>query len=219
LPAGRPSRLAGPALGIGAALVIFLTGPLLLFHPLYVGSAQEQFGVAESLGIPPSDVERLTGSILRDIFTGGSFEASLDGTEPFLNASERSHMTDVSGLARTLAAIDILALALAIWAAWALRRDRHRRGRALVIAASTVGVLAILASVAATVAFEPLFIAFHGLFFAAGTWSFPPGSHLTGLFPEALFSEAAILAGALILVSAGAVALVGFLGLRRPDRC
>jgi uncharacterized membrane protein len=184
-----------------------------------VGAAQDQFGVAESLGITPNQVEQLTGSILWDIVSGGSFEAALDGTGPFLNANERSHMTDVSGLARTLAAIDALALALTIWAAWGLRADRRRRGRALVIAASTVGVLAVVASVTAVVAFEPLFIAFHGVFFAAGTWSFPPGSHLTGLFPEALFSEAAVLAGALILVSAAAVGLAGFLQMRDRDRC
>ena len=56
------------------------------------------------------------------------------------------------------------------------------------------------------VAFEAAFAAFHGLFFAAGTWQFPPGSHLITLFPEPFWFELALIAGATIVVSAVAVA-------------
>ena len=80
----------------------------------------------------------------------------------------------------------------------------------MMIAASTIGLLAVLLGVGSVLFFEPLFVAFHGVFFAAGTWSFPPGSHLTSLFPEALFSDAAVLAGFLVLLSAGLVAWLGW---------
>ena len=206
--AGR-SRAAGPLLGVGAALVILLTGPLLLFHPWPVGALQDRHGVAELLDLPDSEVGRLTDAILWDVFIGGDFGVELDG-EPFLNADERSHMTDVSDLVRTLLLVEVVAVGAALIAGRALRTQRQRRGRALVIAASALGLVAVLLGVGSLLSFEPLFMAFHGVFFAAGTWSFPPGSHLTSLFPEALFSDAAVLAGALVLLSAGLVAWLGW---------
>lgn len=199
-------------------MVILLTGPLLLFHPWPVGALQERHGVAESLTLPEAEVERLTDAILWDVVTRGDFGVELDG-EPFLNADERSHMTDVANLVRTLLLIDGIALAAALLAGRALRADRPRRGRALVVSASAIGLLAVLVGLGSVLFFEPLFVAFHGLFFADGTWSFPPGSNLTTLFPETLFADAAVLAGGLVLVSAALVAGLGWRDLRAASRC
>jgi integral membrane protein (TIGR01906 family) len=183
-----------------------------------VGLLQERHDVAQALALPDSEVERLTDAILWDVFRGGDFSVELDG-KPFLNADERSHMTDVSNLARTLVLVEVAGLLAAVLAARALRKQRDRRGRALVASALVIGLLAVLVGVGSILFFEPLFVAFHGLFFAAGTWSFPPGSNLTTLFPEALFSDAAVLAGVLVLLSAGLVAWLGWRDLRVTDRC
>lgn len=201
---------------LATALAITLTGPLLLFDPVVVSVEQGRHGVPESLSTSGDEVARITNSMLGDLFFDGSFEVSLDGREPFLDAAERSHMRDVGRLVRTLALLEIASLVVAILLGWWLRRERDLRGRLLLAAAATVGVVAILLGVFFAVAFDAAFTAFHGLFFEPGSWQFPPGSHLITLFPEPFWFELALLAGVTIVIGAVLVALLGRRDLTTP---
>ena len=203
------------AFGVGAALLILLTGPLLLFNPWFVGFEQGRHDVPALLGTTQDEVDRVTSSMLADLFGGGDFGASLDGSQPVLDASERSHMADVGWLARVLAAIDLLAIAVVLVAGWRLRGERPRRGSLLLTAARGIGVAALIGGILFAVAFDAAFAAFHALFFAAGTWQFGPDSNLLRLFPEPFWYEVALLAGAAILLAAALVALLGWLDVRR----
>lgn len=165
--------------------------------------------MAGALGTTQPEVERVTSSYLRDIYLDGPFTASLDGSAPLLDDDERSHMTDVSRLVRLLAGIAIAAaIVAAVTGAW-LRREPARQGRVMLIAAGAVGAVALLLAGTFAVAFEPAFLAFHEVFFPPGTYLFEQGSRLITLFPEPFWFDAALAAGAAIIVVALAVTVIG----------
>jgi hypothetical protein len=197
------------AFTVAAALAITLSGPLILFNPWFVGWEQGRHGVPSLLGTDQPTVDRLTGSMLGDLFTNGTFGASLDGERPVLDASERSHMADVGGLVRGLLILDLLAIGALVLAGRRLRGEPARRGRLLLGGAAMVGAAAILAALVFAVAFDVAFAAFHGLFFAAGTWQFGADSNLLRLFPQPLWFEMSLVAGAVIALSAFGGALLG----------
>jgi len=197
---------------VSLALVVTLVGPLLLFNPLLTSALQTRHGVADAFETTQAEIERVTSAYLVDIYLDGSFDASLDGDAPLLDEDERSHMTDVSRLVRLLAGIAVVALVVAgVTGTW-LRREPHRQGRIMLIAAGGVGAVALLLAGVFAVAFEPAFLAFHELFFPPGTYLFEEGSELITLFPEPFWFDAALIAGATIIL----VALVAtVIGLRR----
>jgi uncharacterized membrane protein len=118
-------------------------------------------------------------------------------------------MTDVSRLVRLLAGILVLALVVAgVTGAW-MRHERRRQGRIMLLAAGAIGAVAVVLAVVFAVAFEPAFLAFHELFFPPGTYLFATGSELIVLFPEPFWFDAALLAGAAIVLVAVAVSLIG----------
>ncbi len=192
----------GLGFGVAASLAIVLSGPLLLFNPWLIGAEQARHQVAPSLGTDQPNVERVTAALLGDLFVDGDFVASLDGRDPILDASERSHMQDVGGLVRVLALLEAAAV-VTILITWRwLRHARTRRGRLLLGAAAAVGVGALVLAAFFAVAFDTAFAAFHALFFISGTWQFGPDSNLIRLFPEPFWSEVSLLAGAAIVLSA-----------------
>ena len=198
---------------MAVGLAIVLTGPLLLFNPWLVSAEQARHGVAASLGTDRANVDRVTATMLGDLFTDGDFSASLDGAQPILDASERSHMSDVGGLVRVLAALELAAIVVLLIAAWLLRRERERRARLVRLAALGVGAVALMLGIFFAVAFDTAFASFHALFFQQGTWQFGPDSNLIRLFPEAFWFETSLLAGASIVLSAALAAW-----LARPRR-
>lgn len=135
------------------------------------------------------------------------------------DASAASHLRDVRGVlvgARraTLAA----AAALAALLAWLFASGR-RREAALALRAGSLGMLAFAVLVAAWAIadFDAFFTAFHGVFFSAGTWTFPYGTLLIQLFPEPFW---AALGGLWVLgvLGGAAVALLAARRLTRSNR-
>lgn len=203
------ARVAGWAYGVAVAIIITLAGPLLLFNPWFVSFEQHRNDSAALLSTDQGAIDRVTGTILGDLFTVGQFAVSLDGQAPLLDAMERSHMREVGGLVRILAVV--LAAALVVFALTGSRlRDPRRRGRLLLVAAASVGGAALVLAVVFAVAFEPAFLAFHRLFFSEGTYLFGPDSNLIKLFPERFWFESSLAAGATIVVAALLVGLRGW---------
>jgi hypothetical protein len=190
------------AFGLAVATLVLLTGPLLLFFPPVVSLEQARHDVPALMDTDQATVDRATGSMLGDLLFNGDFTVSIDGRQPILDASERSHMRDVGGVVRGLIVADLLALALALLAGWRLRNERPRRRRAMLRAASGIGVAAVVLGAFFALAFEAAFSAFHAIFFAAGTWQFGPDSNLLRFFPEPLWFELSLVAGATIVLGA-----------------
>ncbi|MEO8639318.1 MAG: DUF1461 domain-containing protein [Chloroflexota bacterium] len=199
---------------MAAALAIVLTGPLLLFNPWLVSAEQARHGVAASLGTDQANVDRVTTGMLGDLFVDGAFDESLDGDVPILDRSERSHMADVGGLVRILAALEAVAIVVLLITGWLLRGERARRGRLLLGAALAVGAVALALGLFFAVAFDTAFASFHALFFREGTWQFGPDSNLIRIFPEPFWFETSLLAGLSIVLGAGLAAWLARRGMR-----
>lgn len=187
-----------------------LTGPLLLFNPWFTSVLQARHGVAAAFDTSQAEIDRVTGEILVDLYVDGDFDAALTPGQPLLDERERSHMSDVARLVRLLAGITVVALVLAvITGAW-LRHERRRQGRIMFTATGLIGALAVILAGIFAVAFEPAFLAFHAVFFPPGTYLFSEGSQLIVLFPQGFWFDAALAAGATIVVTAAIVAVIGF---------
>lgn len=141
----------------------------------------------------------------------------LDGS-PLYNQRELSHMVDVKvtveGALKVWYASLGLLFVLGIWAWLGHWWPTYRAGlaRGGLLTAILVGLL--IAFVA--VSFGVLFVAFHNVFFAAGTWMFEYSDTLIRLFPERFWRD--------IFIYVGAISLVFGLGLyfifriRRPSK-
>ena len=209
------SRLVAIVFGISIGVLILILGPLLLFNPPFVSTLQARQDVAARFGTTQEEVDRVTGDVLGDLFTDGDFAVTLDG-EPLLDETERSHMTDVSRLVRLLALVAVVAAVLATLCGLLLRGQARLMATTLVVTASTIGGAALVLAIAFAVAFEPTFLAFHVIFFPAGTYLFAPGSNLITLFPQGFWFEASLVAGLTVVLSALAVLVIGLAGRRRP---
>ena len=115
--------------------------------------------------------------------TGRTGEPPRSALPPF-TADEYAHMADVRrvfGGAKVVLATAIIVIAIRLQRAW-LRRDALRLVRDGAVAAA-VGVLVI--GIAAAVAFDPLFLLFHEIFFPEGNFLFDPAtSNLIRLYPD-----------------------------------
>lgn len=206
--------------GLAVGALVLLTGPLLLFFPPVVSFEQARHDVPQLLGTDRATVDRATASMLGDLLRDGDFTVSISPSgEPVLDAKERSHMRDVGGVVRGLILADVVALVLAALLWWRLRGDPERRARAMLAAAAGIGVAAVVLGAFFALAFDVAFAAFHAIFFAAGTWTFEPGSNLLRFFPEPLWFELALLAGGTIVVSALLVAWWALHTLRSGRLC
>jgi len=210
-PASAP---LGLAFAVAAALVIVLSGPLLLFNPWLVGIEQGRQGVPASLGTTQAEVDRVTGQMLGDLFLNGDYTVSLAGDVPVLEPDEQSHMRDVSGVVRTLLLLEVGALVVLLLVGRRLRPERGRRGRLLLTGAAAIGVAAVALGLFFALAFDTAFTAFHALFFPQGNWQFSADSNLIRLFPQALWFDAAIGAGLTIVAGAVIAALLARRDLR-----
>jgi hypothetical protein len=211
----RASSLVALLFGVAVAGLILLTGPLLLFLPPVVSFEQARHGVPELLGTDQATVDRATAAMLGDLLRNGDFAVSIDGQQPVLDPSERSHMRDVGGVVRGLVLADVVALAVTLLGARRLRGEPARRGRAALRAAAGIGVAAVVLGAFFAFAFDAAFTAFHGIFFAAGSWQFGPDSNLLRFFPEPLWFELALAAGATIVLAAVLAAVLARGDLRR----
>ncbi|HYN63815.1 MAG TPA: DUF1461 domain-containing protein [Candidatus Limnocylindrales bacterium] len=205
------------AFSLAVAVLVLLTGPLLLFFPPVVSLEQARHDVPALLGTDQAAVDRATSSMVGDLLFNGDFAASIDGQQPVLDASERSHMREVGGVVRGLILADLLALLVAVLTGWRLRTERARRGRAMLLAAAGIGAAAVVLGAFFAFAFDAAFSAFHAIFFAAGTWQFGPDSNLLRFFPEPLWFELSLIAGATIVVGALLATLLARRDLRHAS--
>jgi integral membrane protein (TIGR01906 family) len=214
----RAHPLIGFVFAVGVALAILLTGPMLLFAPPFVSFMQDRHDVAGRLGVDENTVHDATTAMLGDLLADGEFTVSIDGAEPVLDVSERSHMRDVGSVVRGLVLADLLALVVAFLGARRLRTERYRRGRLMLVAAGGLATAAIVLGAFFALAFDVAFAAFHAIFFEAGTWQFGPDSKLLRFFPQPFWFETALVAGGSIVVGALVVAVLARRDLAVPQQ-
>jgi len=206
-PGAHARRITGGWLiEIATALVILGVSIAPFLTPLYVRFEQDRTNVAGLTGFSTGELDQVVGQILGDlVLWRGDFHVQA-GAGPVLGGVltdvERSHMLDVRNVFTgfwALVAVGILTLAIgarrartpeARAGAW---RAVRNGARGLAVAIAVVGVFAVFA-------FDAAFEVFHRLFFSAGTYTFDPAtSKLVQLFPDAFWSQTAIIVGVVIL--------------------
>ena len=101
-----------------------------------------------------------------------------------------THLDDVRRVMAAANALTlVLGVALAVWVGLSARRRPRDLAAALLAAAGLLLAFVVLAAAVALSDFDAFFSAFHGLFFAPGTWTFPSDSLLIRLFPGAVLGE------------------------------
>ncbi len=210
-------RLLAVAIGLSTALTILGASLLILLLPLYLHPALDYAGSAEILGLPSAQVHHLSDRTVSEVLFGpGTFAfPAPDGSVPFYDRSEASHLQDVRVvLWAFLVAVLVSVLALALAVAWAGReawvwRAMSRGGATLAAVLAVVGLIGL-------VAFEPLFVLFHRIFFPGGNWAFDPrAQRLVQLYPTAFWQLTASALAALA-ITAGIAAW--WWGRRGADR-
>jgi len=129
---------------------------------------------------------------------------------PVYNARELGHMVDVKIALQTALQVWRISLGalvlLAIWAwlgGW-IDAYRHGLGRGGWLTAIAIAVIIVFV----LLSFGVFFVAFHNVFFEAGTWMFEFSDTLIRLFPERFWRDIFIYVGVL---SGGAGLLIAFL--------
>lgn len=152
--------------------------------------------------------------------SGRSENAPGTGTGgPVFTPDEYAHMADVR---RVFIGFEIAAIAGAVVAAALLARASRRGKRASLIlardAAIGAGIGVAIIGIVAAVAFDPLFLAFHGVFFPQGNFLFGPDSNLIAMYPDAYWSGVTLRIGVAFALSMAVIVGALTATLRRARR-
>jgi hypothetical protein len=190
---------------VGVALLAVSAPPFTRLGVAAVGSAA-------NAGLPADTALALAEDVRRFVTSTNAepLPSTLEGRLAFDGRSVE-HLVDVRGA--LVAARTGTLLLLALLAFWLFIRQRAgRSGRRLIGASALAAGTSLLAAaalglLAGALDFDALFTWFHGLFFAEGTWLFPPDSLLIQLFPLPFWVTAGATWAAFVV--AGSVTLVG----------
>lgn len=202
-------RLLGRILvGLGLTILVLGLSVAILVQPWFTQIVSARTSLFAEAGIPKTrGIEIAQG--VREYVAGTSNDvdqdlpATVEGRAGF-GPSERSHLTDVRDVisgARLLTGI-----VGAILTVWLLVEVVRRRTDAVAdgmrMGAYLSAGFVVVALIAGLTSFDWLFTQFHGLFFKAGTWTFPADSLLIQLFPQPFWMTAAAVWAGLVLIGA-----------------
>ena len=140
-------------------------------------------------------------------FGGGDLaltQARLANGAPAFDAKERHHLSSVRGYLAGLYAINLVGL-IAIAAGLAFRRTRTATKDGLAAGALLTLGIAAFCGVYSIVAPVSFLGGFHRVFFSGDSWRFADDETLRRLFPDAFWSDTAIVLGTLVAVQACAI--------------
>lgn len=174
---------------VGFALAMMVAGLAILplTGPAFTRALSQRYSLAEEAGLPPERMLEIAEQVRAFVVEskGDSLPVTVDGRSGF-DAGASSHLIDVRVvLSRARLFTGVLTLLVTGWLVLEFRRKRTDA----IVAALRAGAILTLVLIAAAVAaafsnFDSFFTAFHQLFFASGTWTFPYDSLLIQTFPE-----------------------------------
>jgi integral membrane protein (TIGR01906 family) len=201
---------------VGLALAVLVVGLALvpLTQPIFTRTLAERYSLAEEAGLPRGRMLEVAEQVRAFVAApeGSMLPAEVDGRAGF-DVSAVSHLVDVRRVISGARLVTwVLALLLGLGLGLAVARGRLGRvARVMRAGAVWCAVLVALAALAGLTDFDALFSAFHGIFFAEGTWTFPSDSLLIQTFPERFWATAAGVWAGLVLL--GAVVLAAGAGI------
>jgi hypothetical protein len=213
----RPRSVAVVVIAAFVPLVLIGNAVHVLAHPWFVHAELGRMR-ADPYGMSDTDRRRVADTALDSIvpFGGGDRvlrDARLPNGGPAFDPKERRHLHGVRGYLLGLYAIHATAL-VAILALLLLPRIRRLARDAL--AAGSLLTLALAAFVGIYVAVAPVSFlgGFHRFFFSGDSWRFAETETLRRLFPDAFWSDTALVLGGLVAAQA-VVLLAVTLAVRR----
>jgi integral membrane protein (TIGR01906 family) len=203
-------RIATALVGLALAVLVVGLALLPLTQPIFTRALAERFSLAEEAGLPRTRMLEVAEQVRAFVVgpAGPALPAVVDGRTGF-DDSAVSHLADVR---RVIAGARLvtwsLAILLGIWLGVAAARGRLGYvARVMRAGALWCVVLIAIALLAGLTDFDALFSAFHGLFFAEGTWTFAADSLLIQTFPEPFWATAAGVWAGLVLLGAAVLAV------------
>ena len=199
---------AAGALAVFVPLILIGNAMHVVAHPWF---AHAELGRLRSdpYGMTRAEQNRLADVSLDSIvpFGGGDLalaQARLANGAPAFDEKERHHLSSVRGYVAGLYAINLAGL-VAIAAGLAFRRTRPATKDGLAAGALLTLGIAAFCGVYSIVAPVSFLGGFHRVFFSGDSWRFADDETLRRLFPDAFWSDTAIVLGALVAVQAGAI--------------
>jgi hypothetical protein len=202
------ARLLSGAIAVFVPLILIGNAVHLIAHPWFTRIELGRLP-PDPYGMKRADQRRLANVALDSIVPlgGGARvlrEAKLPSGNPAFDPKERHHLRAVRGYVLGLYLINALGL-VALTALALVRRTRPiaRDG----LAAGALVTLGITVFVGVYVAVAPVSFlgGFHRLFFSGASWRFEDTETLRRLFPDAFWSDTAIVLGALVALQAAAL--------------
>jgi integral membrane protein (TIGR01906 family) len=194
-----PRVAASIVVAVATAIVILALAILPFLNPAWVSFEQGRSRADWWTGFSPAQLRTATDAILADLLLGPPvFDVEIRG-EPVLSAQERGHMADVRGV---FVAFGVLALVSAVGLAAAHRLARGGTAFWRPVRAGAIGIAAavVVLGLIGFFAFDAVFEAFHGLFFAGGNYTFDPATdRLVQLFPYQFWIETSFVLGVVVL--------------------
>ena len=173
--------------------------------PVYTTATSQWLGVPATAGLSTAETLRLSGQV-RGLVSDRTFDPlpSEYRGQPAFDAGAVSHLMDVRAvISGAKVATGLAAAVLAVWVGWCVGRRRWTSLRRGMVAGGWLTLCSVvIAAAAALIDFETFFVAFHGVFFKSGTWTFPEDSLLIRLFPERFWSTAGLAWGSLAVLVA-----------------
>jgi integral membrane protein (TIGR01906 family) len=139
-----------------------------------------------------------------------------DGSDMY-NTRELHHMRDVKVFTQYAFAAAFIGGIIALLIIYFLWRSNRAALYAALLNGSrlTIGLILAIVIIAVT-SWETFFAAFHGLFFAGGTWQFEYSDTLIRLFPEQFWFDASLIIGGATLLVALVTMYLTLRALTRP---
>lgn len=188
-------RLETLLVGLAFALLIIGVALFPLTQPAFTRIVAGRYSLANDAGLTKPQILAVAETVRQFVVDGdrggSTLPARVAGRDGFDEAAV-SHLLDVRRvLSGAQLFTGLLAAFATVWIGVEVARRRTDRIASAMIAGGVMCVVfVVLAAIAGTVDFERLFAAFHGLFFAAGTWQFPSDSLLIQTFPEPFWAVA-----------------------------
>jgi len=206
-------RFESVAMGLIVSVLAIGVAVMVLSAPWFTRALASRVSQWEQAGLARQASLLLAEDVRAFVIDGaGTLPERVNGREGF-DASAVSHLADVNSvIGGATMATGVCAALVVAWVALSMRRRRWVQLRdGLRSGAVTSVVLVALAALAGFADFDSFFSAFHGLFFAAGTWTFPSDSLLIQLFPEPFWIASGAAWAALVV---GFATAMWFLGAR-----
>jgi len=189
----------------------------MLLMPWFTYLAVPASGAAELTGLSTTRVREVAEEVRYFITHRDAppLSAVIDGA-PAFDVSSVSHLEDVRDVVIGARWVTLIAtIVLGVAAAEALSRGELLgvSGGLRTAGWSTLGFV-LAAALIGTLDFDAFFTAFHGVFFKAGTWTFPADALIIRVFPLTFWSAAAVAWAALSLLIAAVLIGAGFVGRR-----